>query len=91
MLSKSVLRASNFSLSKVLRSRNMSYTPTVKEPHMNDIPVPKEPFDVGYKKRQFGNNVMFLSGVAFFTFSAFFVINSGVLYPNLTPPKKNLE
>ncbi|CAL1276329.1 unnamed protein product [Larinioides sclopetarius] len=95
MLSKSLLRASN-SLAKVFKSprscRNMSdYAPTVKEPHMNDIPVPHEPFEVGYKKRQVGNNFVLFSGIAFFTFSAFFVINSGVLYPNLTPPKKNPE
>ncbi|GFS28247.1 deltameth_res domain-containing protein [Trichonephila inaurata madagascariensis] len=90
----SLLRVSN-RLSKVLRSprnvRSMSdYTP-VKEPHMNDIPVPHEPFEVGYKKRQVGNNFVLISGIAFFSFSLFFVLNSGVIVPNLTPPRKNPE
>ncbi|GIY07215.1 deltameth_res domain-containing protein [Caerostris extrusa] len=73
MFSKSVLRVSN-TLYKALRSprRAMSdYAPTVKEPHMNDIPVPHEPFEVGYRKRQVGNNFVLLSGVAFFTVSLF--------------------
>ncbi|GFQ92098.1 deltameth_res domain-containing protein [Trichonephila clavata] len=82
-------------LTNVIRSskkiRSMSDYAPMKEPHMNDIPIPHESFEVGYKKRQVGNNLVLLTGIAFFTFSFFFVTNSGVMIPNLTPPKRNLE
>ncbi|GFS73757.1 deltameth_res domain-containing protein, partial [Nephila pilipes] len=52
--------------------RSMSDYAPIKEAHMNDIPIPHESFEVGYKKRQVGNNMMLLTGMAFFTLSFFF-------------------
>ena len=72
-------------------SRSMSNAPAVKEPHMNDLPIPHEPFETGYKRRQVGNNFVLLAGIVFFSASFGFVLNSGVMVPNLTPPKKNLS
>ncbi|KFM80751.1 hypothetical protein X975_07636, partial [Stegodyphus mimosarum] len=93
MFSKILVNARR-NISKLIRPhrRYMSdYTPSLKEPHMNDFPVPHEPFEVGYKRRQIGNNFVLVCGIVFFAATCSFVSQSGIFVPCLTPPKKNLE
>nr|ABX75481.1 unkown [Lycosa singoriensis] len=73
-----------------MQMRPMS-APALKEPHLNDILIPHEPFEVGYKRRQRSNTMMLVFGAAFFVVSFSYVFTSGVIVPNLTPPKKNLS
>jgi len=73
-----------------MQSRPMS-APALKEPHMNDLLIPHEPFEAGYKRRQRSNNIMLVFGTVFFAASFSYVFTSGAIFPNRTPPKKNLS
>ncbi|KAG8189015.1 hypothetical protein JTE90_014529 [Oedothorax gibbosus] len=99
MLSKAITNIcgkGNFILSNVLARRAMAggyvqpHKKRIPDSHMNDIPLP-EPFQEVHQKRQTGNNFVFIAGILFFTLSAGYVLNSGVITANLTPPRKNPE
>ncbi|KAG8174090.1 hypothetical protein JTE90_027687 [Oedothorax gibbosus] len=62
----------------------------IPDSHMNDVPLP-EPFQEVNQKRQTGNNFVLIAGILFFSLSAGYVLNSGVIVPNLMPPRKNPE
>ncbi|XP_071038040.1 uncharacterized protein [Parasteatoda tepidariorum] len=92
MLAKILFNSKSLKLCRPAKRSMSGYghgSPAIRKPELNDV-IPTESFQSGYSRRQVGNNFVLIAGTTFFALTATYVLNSGVLFFNLTPPKKNL-